>query len=63
MKRKKERDLFAGRLLHPRNVHESKEKPSVHVALDEDEDENEVGSVSPLPHLPSMFLSTTEVRE
>ena len=56
----KERDLFAGRLPHPCDVHESMEKPSVHVALDEDEDED--GSVSLLLHLHSMFLSTTEVR-
>ena len=52
--------MFAGRLSHPRYVHESKEKPSVHVVLDEDEDEG--GLMSPLPNLPSMFLSTTEVR-
>ena len=55
--------MLAGRLSHPRDVHESKENPSVHVVLDEDEDENEDGSVSPLLHLPSMSLSTTEVRE
>ena len=54
------RDMLAGRLSHPRDVHESKENPSVHVVLDEGEDED--GSVSPLPHLPSMSLSTTEVR-
>ena len=53
-----ERDMLAGRLSHPRDVHESKENPSVHVVLDEDED----GSVSPLLHLPSMSLSATEVR-
>ena len=53
--------MLAGRLSHPRDVHESKqENPSVHVVLDEDEDED--GSVSPLLHLPSMSLSTTEVR-
>lgn len=52
--------MLAGRLSHPRDVHESKENPSVHVVLDEGEDED--GSVSPLPHLPSMSLSTTEVR-
>ena len=52
--------MLAGRLSHPRDVHvhESKENPSVHVVLDEDED----GSVSPLLHLPSMSLSATEVR-
>ena len=53
--------MLAGRLSHPRDVHESKqENPRVHVVLDEDEDED--GSVSPLLHLPSMSLSTTEVR-
>ena len=50
--------MLAVRLSHPRDVHESKENPSVHVVLDEDED----GSVSPLLHLPSMSLSATEVR-
>ena len=54
--------MFAGRLFHPCDVHESKEKPSVHVVLGEDEDEDEDGSVSPLLHLPSMFLSRKEVR-
>ena len=47
-------------LPHPCDVHESQEKSSVHVVLDEDEDEDD--SVSLLLHLPSMFLSTTEVR-
>ena len=50
--------MLAGRLSHPRDVHEPKENPSVHVVLDEDKD----GSVSPLLHLPSMSLSATEVR-